>query len=154
MTVERQKTLWSRGQSAVEFAMVATAFFLFISGVMMMGDAVLAYNSMSAAADEAVRYAVANGPNSSSPATQATIEQVAVSIVPQLHLTCTGCPGNSGNGNVTSSWVTDTNMTASGWQDAKVVINYPYVLKIPFMSSVTLNLTATSQMMESQGPSN
>ena len=81
---------------------------------------------------------------------QATIEQVAVNIAPQLHLTCTGCPGNSGNGNVTSSWVSDPNM--SGRNDALVVINYNYSLKIPFMSAVTLHLTATSQMLESQGP--
>lgn len=140
----------SRGQSAVEFSMVATAFLLFLSGVMFMGEAVMAYNSMSSAAEEAVRYAVANGPNSLNPATQATIEQVAVNIAPQLHLTCTGCPGNSGSGNVTSSWVSDPSL--SGRNDALVVINYNYSLKIPFMSAVTLHLTATSQMLESQGP--
>lgn len=131
--------------------MVATAFLLFLSGVMFMAEAIMAYNSMSSAAEEAVRYAVANGPNSQNPASQATIEQVAVNVAPQLHLTCTGCPGNSGNGNVTSSWISDPNM--NGRNDAKVVINYNYNLKIPFMSAVTLHLTATSQMLEAQGSS-
>lgn len=132
--------------------MVATAFLLFLAGIMMMAEAVMAYNNMASAAEEAVRYAVANGPNSTSPASQSTIEQVAVNVAPQLHLTCTGCPNNSGGGNVTSSWITDANM--STWQDAKVVINYNYSLKIPFMTGVTLHLTATSQMLESQGPAN
>jgi Flp pilus assembly protein TadG len=146
---------WLRGQTAAEFGLVATVFFLFIIGVMMMGGAVLAYNSMAAAAQEAVRYAVANGPNSSNPASQSTIEGVAVAVAPQLHLTCTGCAGNPGAGNVTSSWVSDpSTVLQSGWQDAQVVINYNYSLKVPFMPAVTLHLTATSQMMESQGPSN
>jgi Flp pilus assembly protein TadG len=63
-----------RGQTFTEFAYVATAFLLLTTAVMMMGEAVLAYNSMSSAADEAVRYAVANGPNSPIPsATNAQI---------------------------------------------------------------------------------
>ncbi len=131
--------------------MVATAFLLFLSGVMFMGEAVMAYNSMSSAAEEAVRFAVANGPNSLNPASAASIEQVAVNVAPQLHLTCADGSGNNGNGNVTSTWINDPNM--SGRNDAKVVINYNYSLKIPFMSAITLHLTATSQMLEAQGSS-
>jgi Flp pilus assembly protein TadG len=146
----RYRSGWSGGQTAVEFSMVATTFLLFIFGLLMTAEAVMAYNSMSAAAEEAVRYAVANGPNSPVPANQAAIEGIAVNVAPQLHLTCTACPGNSGTGNVTSSWISDPNM--SGRQDAKVVINYDYSLKVPFMSTHTLHLTATSQMLESQAP--
>jgi Flp pilus assembly protein TadG len=149
-----------RGQTMTEFAYVATALLLFLSGIMMVGEAVLAYNNLSSAAEEAVRYAVANGPNSPNPASQSSIEAIAINIAPQLHLT--GSTFDSGGnllttGNVTATWPTDTTMTpASGspvWQDAKVVINYNYSLKIPFMSAITLHLTATSQMLESQGPS-
>jgi len=133
----------SRGQGAVEFSMVATACLLFLTSIMIMGEAVMAYNSLSAAAEEA------NAPTSPNPASQTSIEQVAVNLVPQLHLTCTNCTDTSGNtivsGNVTSSWVTDANL--STYQDAKVVITYNYALKIPFMSAVTLHLTATSQML-------
>ena len=152
MRAVRNQSFGRQGQSLVEFALVATCLLLFLSSVMMMAEAVMAYNTMSAAAEEAVRYAVANSPNSTAPASQAAIEQIAVNVAPELHLTCTGCPGNTGSGNVTSSWITDPNMTTSGWQDAKVVITYPYTLKIPFLSSITLHLTATSQMMESKGP--
>jgi len=129
--------------------MVATACLLFLTSTMLMGEVMLAYNGLSAAAEEAVRYAVANAPTSPTPASQTAIEQVAVNIVPQLHLTCTNCTDSHGNtitsGNVTSSWVSDSNLT--GYQDAKVVITYSYLLKIPFMSAVTLHLTATSQML-------
>lgn len=129
----------------MEFAVSATALLLLMSAMMIMGEAVMAYNSMSSAAEEAVRYAVANGPNSPNPASQTTIEQVAVNVAPQLHLTATN--GNT-TGNVTSSWITDTHISTR--EDAKVVINYTYTLKIPFMSLATLHLSATSQMMASQ----
>ncbi len=145
MTAARESSHWSRGQMMTEFAGVASAFLLLLIAVMMMGEAVMAYNSMSNAAEEAVRYAVANGPNSPNPASQTAIEQVAVNVAPQLHLTITS---GGTTGNVTSSWVTDANISTR--EDAKVVINYNYALKIPFMTSVTLHLTATSQMMASQ----
>lgn len=134
--------------------MIAAAFLLFLAGVMFMSEAVMAYNNIASAAEEAVRYAVANSPNSNSPATSSAIEAIAANTAPELHLTSTTFDSNNNilsQGNVTATWVTDGNM--STWQDAKVVINYNYSLKIPWMSAVTLHLSATSQMMESQGPS-
>lgn len=119
--------------------MVATAFLLFLTGVMFMAEAVMAYNSMSAAAEEAVRYAVAYGPNSPAPATTAQIQQIAINTASQIPLS---------NSNVNVSWSTDANLATR--QDAKVIISYDYPLKIPFMSKITLHLTATSQMMASQ----
>jgi hypothetical protein len=50
--------------------------------------------------------------------------------------------------NVSVSWVADANISTR--QDAVVVVSYDYPLKIPFMSKVTLHLSATSQMMASQ----
>jgi Flp pilus assembly protein TadG len=119
--------------------MVATAFLLFISGVMMMAEAVLAYSSMSSAAEEAVRYAVANGPNSPAPATTAQIQQIAIGMVPQVHLTTS---------NVSVSWIADANLATR--KDAKVVVSYDYPLKIPWIAHATLHLSATSQMMAAQ----
>jgi len=148
MRVPTARSKYSRGQTATEFAMVATACLLFLTAILYMGEVMMAYNGLSAAAEEAVRYAIANAPTSPNPASQTSIEQVAVNLLPQLNLTCTNCVVNGNtitSGNVTASWVSDANLT--GYQDAKVVINYNYVLKIPFMSSVTLHLTATSQML-------
>ena len=147
----RDKPDWSRGQSALEFSIIATAFLLMTSGVMMGAEAVMAYNSMSAAAEEAVRYAVANGPNSPVPASQTAIEAIAASVAPQLHLTQTtfDSHGNvASSGNVTATWVTDSNIATR--KDARVVVSYNFPIKIPFMSTVTLHLSATSQMMASQ----
>jgi Flp pilus assembly protein TadG len=135
----RKRSLWSRGQTAVEFSTVAATLLLFTFGVMMMGEAVMSYNSMSAAAEEAVRYAVANGPNSPVPATTAQIQQIAINTASQLPLTTS---------NVNVSWITDPTMATR--QDARVVVSYNYPLKIPWMSSITLHLSATSQMMASQ----
>jgi Flp pilus assembly protein TadG len=145
------KSRWRRGQSSTEFAIVAFAFFVLISSIMMMGEAVLAYNSIAAAADEAVRYAVANGPNSPSPASQSAIEAVAVNVAPQLNLTETTFNSNGTinyQGNVTATWITDSYISTR--EDCKVVVTYNYALKIPWMSAVTLQLTATSQMMASE----
>ena len=50
--------------------------------------------------------------------------------------------------NITVSWITDANMATR--QDAKVVVSYDYPLKVPWMTKVTLHLSATSQMMASQ----
>jgi len=115
------------------------ALLLLLSGVMMASEAVLAYNSMSSAAEEAVRYAVANGPNSPSPATNAQIQQVAINTAPEVPLTTS---------NVTVSWVTDSYISTR--KDAKVIVSYSYPLKVPWMTTVTLHLTATSQMMASE----
>jgi Flp pilus assembly protein TadG len=139
MTSARNRSDWSRGQTFTEFAFVVTAFLLITTGVMMMGEAVLAYNSMTSAADEAVRYAVANGPNSPVPATTAQIQQIAINTAPEVPLTAS---------NVTVSWITDANISTR--QDAKVIVSYDYPLKVPWMTKVTLHLTATSQMMASQ----
>jgi len=139
------------GQTAVEFACSATVLLLLLFGIMMSAQAVMAYNSMSAAAEEAVRYAVAYGPNSPNPANADTIEGKAINIAPQLNLTKTTFDANGHvihAGNVTATWVTDSNMATR--QDAKVVVNYDFPLKIPFMSLATLHLSATSQMMASQ----
>lgn len=151
MAAARDKSYGSRGQAMVEFAVTAAALLLITTSIMMGAQAVMAYNSMSAAAEEAVRYAVAYGPNSPSPASTDTIEGMAAGVAPQLHLTKTVFDAH-GNvtfaGNVTATWVADANMTTR--QDARVVVAYDFPLKIPLMSTVTLHLTATSQMMASQ----
>ena len=100
----------------------------------------MAYNSMSAAAEEAVRYAVAYGPNSPAPATTAQIQQIAINTASRRSLCRTAMS--------TSAGLPSEHLATR--QDAKVIISYDYPLKIPFMSKITLHLTATSQMMASQ----
>jgi Flp pilus assembly protein TadG len=127
------------GATMVEFALVASAFFMLIFGVIQMALAVFAYNSLCDAAREAVRYAMVHGPGSASPATTVQIQQVAMNVAPNLNLQTS---------NITVSWPSDSNIASL--KDAQVTITYNYSFRIPFMSAVTLPLTSSSQMLVSQ----
>jgi Flp pilus assembly protein TadG len=135
----RRERCCPSGVTAVEFALVATAFFMLIFGTIQMALAVSAYNSLSAAAREAVRYAVVHSPTSANPASTSQIQQVAISAAPALNLQTS---------NITVSWPSDTNIPSE--DDAEVAISYNYRVKIPFMSAITLTLASSSQMLVSQ----
>jgi Flp pilus assembly protein TadG len=127
------------GQTMVEFCAVATALFLLMFGLMSLGAAVYSYNTVSNATREAVRYAIVHSPTSPNPATNSEIQQVAIRYAVGLGLK---------DEDVSVSWPTDPNDTKKS--DAQVEISYPYHVKIPFLSPVSLNLTSTSRMMVSQ----
>jgi Flp pilus assembly protein TadG len=130
---------WLAGATMVEFGLVAVAFFLLIFGIIQMALAVFAYNTVCSADREAVRYAMVHGPSSANPATNSQIQQVAINAAPSLQLSTS---------NITVSWPSDANLPSI--KDAQVKISYNYRFQIPFMSPVTLKLTATSQMLVSQ----
>jgi len=133
----------SAGQAMVEFTFTLGAFIVLTFAIFEMALAVLAYNSVSFAASEAARYAVALGPNSPNPATPAQIEQVAISAGGGLNLTTS---------NVTVSWVSDPILTTR--EDVVVTVTYPYHVSIPFLwphdISDSINLTSSAQMLASQ----
>lgn len=122
-----------------EFAWSATAFLLLMFGLMQMGLAVYNYNTACAAAREAVRYAIVHSPTSPNPATTSQIQQVAINYAPALNLT---------SSDISVSWPADPNLPSL--KDARVAISYNYQLEIPFLSTVTLTLTSSSQMLVSQ----
>ena len=124
------------GQSMVEFALSASIVFTLIISIMNIGYAIFCYHTIAYAARSAVRYAVARGPNSTTPATDAQIQQVAIASAPGVNLSTT---------NVAVSWTTDTRLTTM--KDAVVTITMPYRIYMPPMS---LNLTSTSQMLASR----
>jgi Flp pilus assembly protein TadG len=124
------------GQSMVEFALSATIVLTLIISIMNIGYAVFCHHTIAYAARAAVRYAVARGPNSTTPATNAQIQQVAIASAPGVNLSTT---------NVAVSWTTDTRLTTM--KDAVVTITMPYQIYMPPMS---LNLTSTSQMLASR----
>jgi Flp pilus assembly protein TadG len=126
-------------QTMVEFALGASLFILILFATIEMALAVFAYNTLCFAAREAARYAMVHGPNSPNPATTAQIQQVAINAAASVNLSAT---------NITVSWPADSNLPSK--QDAQVQISYNYNLQIPFLSSVTLKLTSTSQMLVSQ----
>jgi Flp pilus assembly protein TadG len=126
------------GQTLAEFAMVATLFFLLQFGIIEMGIVVFRYNTVSAAAREAARYAMVHSPTSQNPVTDDQIEAIAIGMAPFLNSTNFTTP----------FFVTDPNLPLQ--QDAKVSITYNYTQNVPFMSAVTLNLTSSSRILVSQ----
>jgi hypothetical protein len=78
-------------------------------------------------------------PNSANPSTTAQIQQVAINAATSLNLSST---------NITASSPTDSNLPSK--QAPQVQISNNYKLPIPFLSSVTLKPTNTSQMPVSQ----
>jgi Flp pilus assembly protein TadG len=129
----------SAGQTMVEFALVASAFFMLLFGIMEICYAVYNYNTVCSAAREAVRYAIVHSPTSPSPATTTQIKQIAINNAVDL---------NPAQLTVTVSWPVDSNLPLQ--QDAQVQVSYQYQLKMPFLSPVTLTLASTSQMLVSQ----
>jgi Flp pilus assembly protein TadG len=127
------------GQTFAEFALVTGVFLLLMFGLMEMATTVFAYTTICEAAREAARYAIAHSPTSANPATNSQIQQVAISAAPSLGLTAT---------NVSVSWPADSNLPSK--KDIQITISYPYTLRIPMMSPITLTLAATSQSLVSQ----
>jgi Flp pilus assembly protein TadG len=132
-------TRFRTAQATLEFAIAISVFLLLTSVTMKMALAVYNYNMVSSAAREAVRYAIAHGPNSPNPASTSQIQQVAINAAPGMNLSAT---------DVSVKWMTDPNLPSR--QDAQIQVSYPYTLQIPFMSTRTLNLTSTSQMLAAQ----
>lgn len=126
-------------QTTVEFVLAATVLLLVSFGLIELGLTVYYYNTVCAAAREAVRYAIVHSPTSANPATVSQIQQVAINYAPGLNLT---------SSQISVSWPADPNLPSK--QDAKVTVSYNYQLQIPFLQTVSLPLTSTSQMMVSQ----
>lgn len=127
------------GQTAVEFAVVATVFFLLLFAIIQMGLVIYTYNTVASATREAVRYAALNGPNRNSSYKTMDLKTFVLNHEAAL---------NSSNLTVTVSWPDDQNLPAQ--QDALVTTSYNYRVDIPFLSPVTLTLRSTSQMMVEQ----
>jgi Flp pilus assembly protein TadG len=138
------------GQTLTEFAMTVTLFSMFLFGIMQLGLAVNAYNSMSTAAHEAARYAMVHSPtsaNSPCPSTGScpSVAQQAVNYAPFLAKTDV-----TATFSCQSTTPPSCNAASSNSDYAVVSITHAYPLNIPFMSSVNLNLKANSQMLVSQ----
>lgn len=116
----------------VEFVVVATVLFALLFAIVEMGLMIYDYNMIGSAAREAVRYAIVH------PSDTTGIQNAAINSAPFL---------SSSNITVDVS-VTDPNDSSK--KDAKVTISYPYSLQIPLLSSMSITLGSTSQMMLAQ----
>jgi Flp pilus assembly protein TadG len=130
------------GAGMVEFAMGATVFLMLMFTIIELGMVVYSYNTISHAARECVRYAIVHSPTGPNPATTAQIKNVAVSYADLP------APNQLVPGDVTVTWPADPNLPSS--DDAQCTIALNYSLRIPFLPSKTLPLTATARMLVSQ----
>ena len=132
----------SRATGVVEFAMGATIFLMLMFTIIEMAMVVYSYNTISHAARECVRYAIVHSPTGPNPATTAQIKNVAVSYADLP------APNQLTASEVTVTWPADPNLPSS--DDAQCTIALNYSLRIPFLPSRTLPLTATARMLVSQ----
>ena len=130
------------GAGMVEFAMGATVFLMLMFTIIELGMVVYSYNTISHAARECVRYAIVHSPTGPNPATTSQIKNTTVTYADLP------APNQLVPGDVTVSWPADPNLPSSG--DAQCTIALNYSLRIPFLPSKTLPLTATARMLVSQ----
>ena len=130
------------GEGMTEFALSATVFLMLMFAIIEMAMVVYSYNTISHAARECVRYAIVHSPTGPNPATTAQIKNVAVSYADLP------APNQLVPGDVTVTWPADPNLPSS--DDAQCTIAMNYSLRIPFLPSKTLPLTATARMLVSQ----
>jgi Flp pilus assembly protein TadG len=132
----------SSGATAVEFALGSTIFLLLTFATIELAMVVYSYNTISHAARECVRYAIVHSPTGPSPATTSQIKGITVAYADL------SAPNQLLPGDVAVTWPADPNLPSS--DDAQCTVSLNYSLRIPFLPSKTLPLTATARMLVSQ----
>jgi Flp pilus assembly protein TadG len=130
------------GQTLAEFAVVATVFFVFVIGIIEMAIVVYQYNTISQAARDAARYAIAhhNG-TSANPDDSNYDATIAVATNEATFLN---------KSDVVVDFPADPGAAVAGQLDARVTITHTYHQYIPGMSPLSLTLTSSSRMLLSQ----
>ena len=137
-----------RGQSLVEFSMVASVLFLTIAGLLKVCLAVYTYHYVSEVSHETSRYAAVRGSNASSP--------VSTNDTVQTHVRSVAYPGiNSSLLTTSTTWDTypaSGNCPASGACNqpgnlVTVTVSYAFPLTLPYSSSKTLTMSSTAAMI-------
>ena len=114
------------------------AFIVLTVGIVSMARVVSVYEAVSAAAREGTRYAIAHGPNSTSPASVSDVQSVV-----NGQLSSNGLDPTSTTINVT--WPADPNPQVANGTDILVQVSYPFTP--PFFSSIHITLSGSSRML-------
>jgi Flp pilus assembly protein TadG len=130
---------YQAGQTTAEFAVSATVFVILVFALMQLSWTVYNFNTMCSAAREAVRYAIVHSPTGPNQATTAQVQQVAINYAPALNLVAS---------DINVTWPTDANYSPT--KDARISISHRFTFPIPFLPSINVTLTTTSQMLVSQ----
>jgi Flp pilus assembly protein TadG len=126
-----------RGQSLVEFALVAPVFILVLVGIFDVGRAVFAFNTLSNASREAARVAIVNQ-------TEADIEAEAVKQAVSLGITSgevtVAYVGHDGTGTCSSPYGVGCR--------ASVTVQYTFVAATPVIGQILgpFAITSTTEM--------
>lgn len=126
----------------VEFAMAASIFLMLTFAIIELAMAVYSYNSISHAARECVRYAIVHSPTGPNPSTTSQIQKVTVLYA------ALPAPNQLVPADVTVTFPADPSLPSQ--KDAQCTVALSYSLRIPFLPSKTLPLTATARMLVSQ----
>jgi Flp pilus assembly protein TadG len=129
------------GSAIVEFAMASIILFTLIIGVMMICFALYSYNVVSEAAREATRYAIVRGSACTS------FPDCNSKLDIQAYVNTLQFPGIKPSLTAAASWPNGNNNPGSPVQ---VTVTYTFPLSIPFVSSRSLAMSSTSQMVISQ----
>lgn len=138
------------GQTLVETAVCLALLFTVLIGIMVAGLALYFYNTVAEAAREGSRYAMVHGSSCSGCiATKASV---------QTYVKGLGYPGlNTSNLTVNTTWPdTGASCTPSvspcdnPGNNVMVTATYQFSWSIPFITSSTLPLTSTSEVIISQ----
>ena len=131
-----------KGQSIVEFALVALAFFIILFGIFDLGIMAYSYHFVSYAARDATRWAIVHGADSASPATAEDVENAVIpnpGIDPDKLTVSTEWPGDVTNEDCPEG----SNMRGC---PVKVTVQYDFDFLLPFMPSNGITMTSSSQM--------
>jgi Flp pilus assembly protein TadG len=157
-----QKLLRSeRGDSMIEFAVVAIVLFMCIFGIMDCSRALYAYHLASYSAREATRYAMVRGStwktasctttstfgcNATSANVQAYVKSIAPLAIDVSSLTVTTTwPGTELAGSATTCSI--ANGANSPGCLVMVQVSYAFNYTLPLLPSTTLNLKSTSEVV-------
>jgi Flp pilus assembly protein TadG len=144
-----------QGSAIVEFAMVAVLLLTVVFGVIEICFALYAYNVVSEAAREGTRFAIVRG----SACTTFTSACPATTTDIQSYVQYLGYPGiNPDKMTVTTTWSATNAQTVCTPSPAcnnprnqvQVKVTYQLPLVLPFLSSQTLSVSNTAQMVISR----
>jgi Flp pilus assembly protein TadG len=133
----------ARGQSAVEFGMVASALMILVIGVISTAEGIYAYNTVGLAASTAIRYASLNGASSSSPATTSSVQSLVYGMAYGLNAT-SACPATTA-GAICASTTWNPNNSAGSTVTVKVVYEFQPLSK--FFSTALISISSSETMV-------
>ncbi len=117
-----------RGATAVEFALVAPVFLVFLLGTIEAGRALWIKSSMQFAVEETTRFAMVN-----TGATTSALETMALSKIPGLNV-------------APAITFTATSSSSGGKNYMKVSASYDFKAVVPLVNALTITLTASSKV--------